>query len=92
MHGVLVALVAAEEIDPATVRPSPLASVVSVFLLTSLVLLVWSFVRHLRRAQTNLGSARLVPASPEEAVAAQPADSDPVEGDAEVSSQSRDAR
>ena len=92
MHGVLAALVAAEEIDPATVRPSPLGSVVSVFLLTSLVLLVWSFVRHLRRAQTNLGSARLVPASPEEAAAAQPADSDPVEGDAEVSSQSRDAR
>ena len=61
MHGVLAALVAAEEIDPATVRPSPLASVVFLFLLVSLVLLLWSFVRHTRRAQTNLGSARTAP-------------------------------
>ena len=33
MHGVVAALVAGEEVDPATVRPSPLASVVFVFLL-----------------------------------------------------------
>ncbi len=58
MHGVLAALVAAEEIDPATVRPSPLASLPFLFLLAALILLLWSFVRHLRRAQANLGSAR----------------------------------
>lgn len=88
MHGVLAALVAAEEVDPATVRPSPLGSVVSLFLLTALVLLVWSFVRHLRRAQTNLGSARLVPAGAEEAAAHQSAapqsadpEPEPVDGD-----------
>jgi hypothetical protein len=59
MHGVLAALAAADEIDPATIRPSPLASVVFTFLLVSLILLLWSFVRHTRRAQANLGSARV---------------------------------
>jgi hypothetical protein len=63
MHGVLAALVAAEEIDPATVRPSPLASVLFLFLLGALVLLLWSFLRHLRRAQSNLGPARVVPSA-----------------------------
>lgn len=61
MHAVVVALVAAEEIDPATVRPSPLASVVFIFLLVAVVLLLWSLVRHLRRAQANLGPARTIP-------------------------------
>jgi membrane protein implicated in regulation of membrane protease activity len=64
MHGVLAALAAAEEIDPATVRPSPLASVLFLFLLAAMILLLWSFVRHLRRAQSNLGSARTVPGAP----------------------------
>jgi hypothetical protein len=90
MHGVLTALVAAEEIDPATVRPSPLGAIVSAFLLTSLVLLVWSFIRHLRRAQTNLGSARLAPAS--QTTAPQSADPDPVEATHEETPESRDAQ
>ena len=64
MHGVLAALVAAEEIDPATVRPSSLSSLPFLFLLLALILLLWSFIRHLRRAQTNLGSARSAPEAP----------------------------
>lgn len=64
MHGVLAALVAAEEIDPATVRPSPLASVLFLVLLGAVILLLWSFLRHLRRAQSNLGPARIVPGAP----------------------------
>ncbi|HYN57036.1 MAG TPA: hypothetical protein VES03_07545 [Motilibacterales bacterium] len=64
MHGVLAALGAAEEIDPATVRPSSLSSLPFLFLLLALILLLWSFVRHLRRAQTNLGSAKSAPGSP----------------------------
>lgn len=80
MHGVLAALVAAEEIDPATVRPSPLASVVFLFLLLSLILLLWSFVRHTRRAQSNLGSARM-PAAPTEPTAPSDAGPGTVEGD-----------
>ncbi len=58
MHGVLAALVAADEIDPATVRPVPMSAVVFTILALTLVVLLWSFVRHLRRAQTNLGSSR----------------------------------
>ena len=73
MHGVLAALVAAEEIDPATVRPSSLSSLPFLFLLLALILLLWSFVRHLRRVQSNLGPAHSVPLGS--------ADSDPVEGD-----------
>ncbi len=59
MHGVVAAVLAAAEDGP-TVRPSPLASVLFLFLLVATILLLWSFVRHLRRAQTNLGSARSV--------------------------------
>lgn len=51
-----------EVIDPATVRPSPLSAAVFGFLLVATVLLLVSMVRHMRRAQSNLGSARL-PAS-----------------------------
>jgi len=77
MHGVVAALVVAEEIDPATVRPSPLASVVFLFLLVSLILLLWSFVRHTRRAQANLGSARTAaPTGPRD-----PGSAGKVEGD-----------
>ena len=61
MHGVLAALVAAEEIDPATVRPSPLATVAFLFLLAVLILLIWSFLRHMRRVDENLGPARTLP-------------------------------
>lgn len=57
MHVVLAALIAADEVDPATVRPAPLSAVVFTFLAVALVLLLWSFVRHVRRAQANLGSA-----------------------------------
>jgi hypothetical protein len=63
MHGVGAALVAAAQDGP-TVRPSPLASVLFLFLLAATVLLLWSFVRHLRRAQANLGSARSAPGAP----------------------------
>jgi hypothetical protein len=63
MHGVVAAVLAAAEDGP-TVRPSPLASVLFLFLLAAMILLLWSFVRHLRRAQTNLGSARSVPGAP----------------------------
>jgi hypothetical protein len=61
MHAVLAAVIAADEIDPATVRPSPLASIVFVFLLAATILLLWSFVRHLRRVDSNLGPARRLP-------------------------------
>ncbi len=60
MVGILSSVVA-ETVDPATVRPSPLSSVVFAFLAVALGLLLWSMVRHLRRAQDNLGSARTVP-------------------------------
>jgi hypothetical protein len=72
MHGVLTAWVAAVEDGP-TVRPSPLASIVLLFLLAATVLLLWSFMRHLRRAQANLG-----PAEPTQVL---PSGSDEVEGD-----------
>jgi hypothetical protein len=60
MHGLVAAVIAEVEQGP-TVRPSPLTSVFFLLLLGALVLLLWSFLRHLRRAQSNLGSARLVP-------------------------------
>jgi membrane protein implicated in regulation of membrane protease activity len=41
-----------------------MASVMFTVLLIVTILLLWSFVRHLRRAQTNLGSARSVPGAP----------------------------
>jgi len=63
MHGLLAVVVAAAEVDPATVRPSPLASWIFGFLLVATALLLWSFIRHLRRAQANLGSAQAVPGS-----------------------------
>ena len=63
MHGVVAMVVAAAEDGP-TVRPSPLASVLFTVLLVVTILLLWSFVRHLRRAQANLGSARLVTDAP----------------------------
>ena len=58
MHGVLAAVLAAAEVDPDAMRPSPLTSVVVGFLLVATALLIWSFLRHLRRAQANLGPAR----------------------------------
>lgn len=81
MNGVLAAIVAAEEIDPATVRPSPLSSVVFVFLLVATGLLIWSFVRHLRRAQQNLGPARVYPQGAPSGSASPTAGPGPVEGD-----------
>lgn len=61
MQTMAAVLVAAEELDSAATRPSPLTSVVFLFLLVALVLLLLSFVRHLRRAQQNLGPARRIP-------------------------------
>ncbi len=63
MHGVVAMVVAVAEDGP-TVRPSPLASVLFTVLLVVTILLLWSFVRHLRRAQANLGSARSTPGAP----------------------------
>jgi hypothetical protein len=62
MHGMLGAAVAgagvvAEEIDP-TVQPTRASFYVFVFLAVALILLILSFLRHLRRARTNLGPAR----------------------------------
>jgi hypothetical protein len=61
--------VLAEEFDP-TVQPSRGSFYVFVFLLLATVLLSLSFLRHLRRAQTNLGSGKeppaVVPAPPAE--------------------------
>ncbi len=72
MHGVLAAVLAAAEVDPDAMRPSPLTSVVVGFLLVATALLIWSFLRHLRRAQANLGPARPTTADPADA------DTDPV--------------
>jgi hypothetical protein len=52
--------VLAEEFDP-TVQPSRGSFYVFVFLAVATVLLILSFLRHLRRAQTNLGSAKEPP-------------------------------
>ncbi len=62
MHGMLGAAVAgagvvAEEIDP-TVQPTRASFYVFVFLAVALILLILSFLRHLRRARANLGPAR----------------------------------
>jgi hypothetical protein len=62
MHGVVGTVVAgvgivAEEIDP-TVQPVRQSFYVFVVLALCTALLIWSFMRHLRRAQGNLGSAR----------------------------------
>lgn len=62
MQGVLGAVVAgagvvAEEIDP-TVQPTRASFYVFVFLAVALILLLLSFLRHLRRVQSNLGPAR----------------------------------
>lgn len=57
----LAAIPAQDPIDPATLRPSPLSSVVFVFLLVATVLLLLSMRRHLGRARANLGSARVAP-------------------------------
>jgi hypothetical protein len=63
MHGVLAAVVAAAEDGP-TVRPSPLGTLVFLFLLAATILLLWSFLRHLRRAQSNLDPAATTPVGP----------------------------
>lgn len=62
MHGVVGAVVAgagivAEELDP-TVQPVRQSFYVFVFLAVCTILLILSLLRHLRRAQGNLGSAR----------------------------------
>lgn len=67
MGGVLGSVVAgagilAEEFDP-TVQPARGSFYVFVFLAVATVLLILSFLRHLRRAQANLGSAKEPPAA-----------------------------
>lgn len=62
MHGVVGAVVSGagmvgEGIDP-TVQPVRQSFYVFVFLAVCTVLLILSLLRHLRRAQGNLGSAR----------------------------------
>jgi hypothetical protein len=64
MHAALAMFVAAEEIDPATVRPAPLSAVAFAVLLVVLLLLLRSFLRHLRRVDNNLGPAKLPPGAP----------------------------
>jgi hypothetical protein len=59
MHAVLAAVVA--EVDP-TVQPVRQSFYVFVFLAVCLVVLLLSFLRHMRRAQSNLGSAKQAPA------------------------------
>lgn len=81
MNGVLAAVIAADEIDPATVRPAPLSSLIFLFLLGATALLIWSLVRHLRRAQQNLGPARLVPPGSPSSPSSHAAGPGPVEGD-----------
>ena len=78
MHGILGGVLAATDVDPATVRPSPYSAMVFGFLLVATVLLLWSMVRHLRRARTNLGPARALPGT---ADGAPRSTADRVEGD-----------
>ncbi len=88
MHGVVGAVVAgagiiAEEIDP-TVQPVRQSFYVFVFLAVSTILLILSFLRHLRRAQGNLGSAREAgepPAIPQATIGQQGEAPSPVDGD-----------
>jgi hypothetical protein len=93
MYGVVGAVVAgagivAEEIDP-TVQPVRQSFYVFVFLAVCTILLILSLLRHLRRAQGNLGSARASgepPAIPQAAIPQatipQPGEAtDPVDGD-----------
>lgn len=54
MHGILMV---AAEVDP-TIQPVRQSFYVFVFLLVVTVLLLLSFLRHVRRAQRNLGSAK----------------------------------
>lgn len=56
MRGML-AVVLAEDVNPATKRPVPLSGIVFTVLAVALALLLVSMVRHLRRAQANLGPA-----------------------------------
>jgi hypothetical protein len=62
LDSVVAAVVLAEEFDP-TVQPSRGSFYVFVFLLVATVLLILSFLRHVRRAQANLGSAKEPPAA-----------------------------
>jgi hypothetical protein len=61
MHGVLGGVPAGAgigaAIDP-TQQPVPGSFYVFAFLLVALLVLIFSFLRHLRRAQQNLGPAR----------------------------------
>jgi membrane protein implicated in regulation of membrane protease activity len=61
MSGLVGAAAIAAEVDP-TVQPVRASFYVFVFLAVMLAILLFSFVRHLRRAQGNLGSAKVPPA------------------------------
>lgn len=61
MTGMVGAAAIVAEVDP-TVQPVRESFYVFLFLAAMLAILLFSFVRHLRRAQGNLGSAKLPPA------------------------------
>jgi hypothetical protein len=61
MTGMVRAAAIVAEVDP-TVQPVRESFYVFLFLAAMLAILLFSFVRHLRRAQGNLGSAKLPPA------------------------------
>ena len=61
MTGMVTAAAFVAEVDP-TVQPVRASFYVFVFLAVMLAILLFSFVRHLRRAQGNLGSAKVPPA------------------------------
>lgn len=53
---ILGQVLAAEPLDPAATRPSPLSLYVFLFLAAALVILLASMTLHLRRARRNLGA------------------------------------
>ena len=57
MAGMVGAVAVVAEVDP-TVQPTRASFYVFLFLAVMLVVLLFSFMRHMRRAQANLGSAK----------------------------------
>ncbi|MCU0282799.1 MAG: hypothetical protein MUD13_02730 [Candidatus Nanopelagicales bacterium] len=81
MHGVVGGITAlvgtiGAEVDP-TKQPVRESFYVFLVLAGALLVLLWSFLRHLRRANTNLGSARLGPGEAEGAPPSVPSGPDP---------------
>jgi hypothetical protein len=57
MAGMVGAVAVVAEVDP-TVQPVRASFYVFLFMAVMLAVLLFSFVRHMRRAQANLGSAK----------------------------------